>query len=787
MKKFLHFSLLCMLSLCCVVSYAAYTSIASVNEETEETVNVVAEFANGTVTLTFEDYANGQVQVGEGEIYLENEVGVKVATLTNPAFGDLFNQLKYSLSVNPGAGFYKVVIPAGAAKGNKTDAFGACSDIPACSCNIEIKEESGETVDGYFGKPTFEVVSYGESFAVKFVFPDSKEDYFTSFKEARTGAATLYEDGVSVATSTFGWDEVNFIFAAMFNYTPVEGKEYKVVFAEGCYEVFEMDGAGNVTNILEKSPESEYVWVAGAGSGNDNPAAGEGWTMSSVTPGEGNVESLKDFAFALPATVGGVMESVTLSLVCDNGKSYQVSMYDNFMGGVNGSILVDEPIKEEGIYTLTIPAGTFSSFINPALVNAEMSYSWVIGDAVLPNKHQEEIFVKNTALTAPIVIETEGVKMTTEGREFMGTTIDVTYNMYEEGELDWKNGTKLIFTAKDKITGIVIGGQFIDFAEADKGEYSNGAWKGTIEAGETVTLTANDGINVTSITVLYNGAQYVAPVEEQKEVNINLDITKTDWSTIGNQNGEVIGTVSCDAEVFDHYVFSIKCTEDPDAFISFQNLTKASGNITCYAWEGGTYDLYKDYHYILTVEAYDEPYFNAVPVATKTYEIVGTGKIPTVYNNTLRVSNVSLESDDVVFNGFKANGSTFDVTFSEPVSKVVTWIALGFDGSKNMTASKKSDDGTVWTFILPSDVDTEGAQNVMFQVWDNNDIMARGENGDNAFALNIIMSNSSPEDVAVSEIAADKASNSVYTVSGTKVNAMQKGNIYVVNGKKVVK
>lgn len=784
MKKFLQLSLLCMLSLCCVVSYAAYAGVASANEETEETVNVVADYANGTITLTFTDYANGQVMGGEGEIYLENEVGVKVASLTNPELCDLFNQLKYTLSVNPGAGVYKVVIPAGAVVGNKTDSFGACTPIPACTCNVEISEESADVVDGYFGKPTFEVVSYGESFAVKFVFPDSKEDYFTSYKEARTGTATLYEDGVSVATSTFGWDDVNFIFAAMFNYTPAEGKEYKVVFAEGCYEVFEMDGAGNVTNILEKSPESEYVWVAGAGSGNDT-ATGEGWTISNVTPGEGNVESLKDFAFALPATVGGVMESVTLSLVCDNGKSYQVSMYDNFMGGINGSIIVDEPIAENGIYTLAIPAGTFSSFMSNEK-NAEMSFSWIIGEGELPNKHQEEIFVKNTALTTPIVIETEGVKMTTEGREFMGTTIDVTYNMYEEGELDWKNGTKLVFTAKDKITGIVIDGQFKEFAEADKGEYANGVWKGTVEAGESVTLTANDGINVTSIVVLYNGAQYTTTDNSQKEVNITLDITKTDWATIGSENGEVIGTVTSDAETFDHYDFSIKCAEDPDMFISFADLTKVSGDIKCYAWEGGAYDLYNGYHYTITVNAYDVPYFNAVPVATTKYEFVGTGKTPTVYNNNITINNVSLKADDLVFNGYVADGNTFDVTFSEPITEIKAWAALGFDGSANMTAVKKSDDGTVWTLTLPSSViSDEGAVNVMIQAWDVNNVMAKGENGDHAFGLNIIFTAVTPS--SINGIAISKNNNNAYSISGSKVNAMKKGSVYVVDGKKVVR
>ena len=318
---------------------------------------------------------------------------------------------------------------------------------------------------------------------------------------------------------------------------------------------------------------------------------------------------------------------------------------------------------------------------------------------------QEQIFKQNTPVAIPLNIETEGVKLTSVGRDFMGNTINVNYNLYEEGELDWASGTKLVFTAKDNITGIVIDGQFKEFAEADKGTYVNGAWKGELEAGQVLTLTSNDGINVHSITILYNGAQLELEDIEEEEVVINLDITKTDWSTIGKANGEKIGTASSNSDKIDHYTFEIYCEEDPSIFVTF---AESTGDIVTYDPQ----DLYNGYHYTLVVKAYDTPQYGAKPVATAEYQFVGTGKAATVYNNEIEVVKVGLKKNTQGL-GYNLNGLSFDITFSAPVASVKAWWAKGFEGSTNFTATKKSDDGTVWTITMTESVlSAEGAINV---------------------------------------------------------------------------
>lgn len=292
----------------------------------------------------------------------------------------------------------------------------------------------------------------------------------------------------------------------------------------------------------------------------------------------------------------------------------------------------------------------------------------------------------------------------------------------------------------------------------------------------------------------YNGdCQFTVNVTKEKEVEpagdpeIVLNITKTNWAQIGSENGETIGSVELkNANAFDHFEAEIRCQEDPDQYITFANTDVNGGNLTCHTWEGGHYTLNKGYHYTLIVRAFDVPYYGAEPIAVATYEFVGTGAAAAKYSD-VELVKVDLPKDDLLYHGYDLSVTSFDVTFSAPVSKVKVWAAMGFDGSVNHTAQKKSEDGTVWTVILSEDVLVEeGSINLMIQAWDATGVLAKGWNGDHAFDLNLIVSNSDPDGLKAIEMA--YAGKAVYTLNGMRVQPgqMKKGQVYIVNGKKVL-
>lgn len=712
---------------------------------------------NNMLVLTYPDYISGAVEPGKGNPEIWNEV-MKVAEGIDGQYGQEYNQVYYNISTTLAPGTYVLKVGEGVVAGNMTDAFGSVSPIGAAEARFEVvAAEGGDDVADNFGAPLFEVLS-GSGINVKFTFPESTDKYNKGSNET---AVTLYEDGVEVATANFGFQmDPTFFYGVHFDYEAKAGKEYKVVFPAGAWYLY-TENQNGVQTTVEESAEQTYTWTAEAGESGeepgDQPSEG-GWVFPSVTPAQGNVESLHDLTFAYPSGVMWANESVTVDIVGDNEVTAKVMLFDNFAGACTGTVL-DQTLKTPGTYTMTIPASSFTDQAgNPS---AEMTFTWTIpgeeggetpetpGD-VTGKKWQEKVFSQGTAVAIPLNIDTDGVTITSVGRAFMDTTIDVSYNMYEEGELDWKNGTKLVFTAKDNITGIVIDGQFKEFAEADKGTYNNGAWTGTLAAGETLTLTANDGINIHSITVLYNGAELGVEDVEDVEATITFDITKTSWAKIGAMNGESIGTVSTDLKNFDHYMFMITNDDDPAQVITFADLLTIEGEMKCYSPDANGYDLYNGQNYTLHIYAYDTPQYGAFAAAEAEYHFVGTGKEGIVYNEDITVLGVSLKVNAQGL-GYNLNGTQFDVMFSAPVASVKAWWAKGFEGATNFSAVKKSDDGTVWTIIMDESVTTaEGAINVNITAKDAEGHQLRLACDNFPYAIDVVVS---PEPEPEPEIA----------------------------------
>lgn len=278
------------------------------------------------------------------------------------------------------------------------------------------------------------------------------------------------------------------------------------------------------------------------------------------------------------------------------------------------------------------------------------------------------------------------------------------------------------------------------------------------------------------LTLLFGAFSYAYAAEPE----IVFNCQKTDWATIGSENGEAVGTVTLKNGTLDHFEAEIRCKEDIDQYITFANTSTNGGTLYCYCWEGGTYQLNSGYHYTITIKAFNVPYYGVAPIATTTYEFVGTGSTPIPYNDDIKLVKVDLNANNIIMNGYDINGMSFDVTFSAPVSQVVPWWAKGFDGTQMLTATKKNSSGTVWTVNLSSDVmSAEGAANIMIAAWDMNGVQLRGDNGDHAFGINIVVSG-----IAANMLTPAGNAKKQYNLAGQQVSA-GKG-IVISDGKKYI-
>lgn len=263
-------------------------------------------------------------------------------------------------------------------------------------------------------------------------------------------------------------------------------------------------------------------------------------------------------------------------------------------------------------------------------------------------------------------------------------------------------------------------------------------------------------------------------------VKISFDCAKTSWASIGNLNGEDIGTVTVTGSTIDHIEASIMCKEDADQFITFANIYGDNGSLKCYTGSDAPYELNNGFHYTLTIVAFDVPYYGVPPIATYTYDFVGTGAEATVYCDMQMTVNLQ---SDIFGLGYILKGTSFDVTFSEKVSRVKAWWPQGQDGSTDLTANKKSDN--VWTINLPSKaMSEEGSLNIMIQAWNANGVQARGERGNgHAWGFNVLPSGGIPDGIEETINDAQSISNRVYNINGQEVKADNRG-IIIKDGKK---
>lgn len=288
-----------------------------------------------------------------------------------------------------------------------------------------------------------------------------------------------------------------------------------------------------------------------------------------------------------------------------------------------------------------------------------------------------------------------------------------------------------------------------------------------------------------TLRIVYTLAFLATTLVANASVEIVFTPTKTTWATLGSSTGETVGTVEVTGMTeFDHIEAEMRCAEDPDQYITFINMYTTGGNLRCATGEGWQHNLYNGYHYTMTIKAFDVPYYGVQPVKTLEYKVVGTGITAPVFID-VNVTNVSLQRNSLYLNGYNMNGPSFDITFSQPLSEVEAWWAMGMDGSMALTASKKSNDGKTWTIMLPPGASSEeGSLNIQVTGWDANGTQIRGEGGEHSFAFNIVV-NGTPTGINNMTDNANAYSSKAFNLCGQSVSKTTKG-IVIVNGKKIL-
>lgn len=326
-----------------------------------------------------------------------------------------------------------------------------------------------------------------------------------------------------------------------------------------------------------------------------------------------------------------------------------------------------------------------------------------------------------------VAIDGEFATMTTEGRAFLDSYLYVNYNTNGEGELNWANGTKLIFTAKvDGITAIKFAGDnnALPYAEADKGSYSNGTWTGMLNAGETVTLTANDGITVTSIKIDINGGGSSEEGEEETTTPTIEIISPAEGSTIASlaysaSAATPFVTVKTNVQ---YAAIIVNIINEKDGVVLTRNYEgetigaysiPASDAITiCITPPGETaYKFITGETYTIKVEAYENPwdvgsatYIPATDEVTFTGDGIEREKLSDVkFLGTTPATRTELNMEATAASFTTNADGTLTFEFDGEVSALTAFVPGGMSGESHYftTAAVEGSNGTKWNVTIP--------------------------------------------------------------------------------------
>lgn len=525
------------------------------------------------------------------------------------------------------------------------------------------------------------------------------------------------------------------------------------------------------------------------------------WQFTVKSPAEGEVEKLYEIRLYGPEDTFYFDEwtAIPCNLVDANGNVTVMNFGDDFSGCITGYPAGHQEITAPGVYTLTIPAGTFHVMGEP---NETSTFTWtIVGGQDTPAGESEVVFnaydlgsTYVASYTTPI--EGEGVTITPGA--------NVSLNLYEMGDIFLAQGS-LTFTSKtDKITSIVFEG--MGQANVTKGTFEDGKWTVDLANEESATITSLYGSAITKITVNYNGGSSQGGTEDEHG-------TITVQWPVANQGIEKItdgGLLAQFTTTKDYAQITVELRNLNETYHNLYDLPIrymdgiAAGEVTCttatpgteaagenpawYAYNGDDYELIikgyvsywdVDYDAIAVVPVHGESSLEHDIMSDVTLVKI-TPETTTELNLDAPHAKVTSTRDNIITLEFSGAVSRVDVVRPGSVMAGESELHLA-------TKVVADTEGKVWQFTIPasdlSTYDEDGEYGIFISAKD-----AEGHplvmNERSAYHQLGVMFTVTHEVIPTGINSINvTGTDAVYTISGQKFNNDAKG-VVIINGRK---
>lgn len=482
------------------------------------------------------------------------------------------------------------------------------------------------------------------------------------------------------------------------------------------------------------------------------------WKWTSVSPAEGEVESLGPITLANPdGSWLDWREYPSLTIVGDNGIQKEYNSTDNMSGGTSLTAIDYQTITTAGTYTLTIPANSF--FIN-GVGNDATTYTWTVkGEApasaytISYNAGDLKVTWPANTVVAPVGDELHpqliGYNDDIQAGVWFADNEIISYVTLAPGEYTLK------FPAGDFTVNGTPNEEFAEtFTVTDGGDNSGddpAEEKGVITiispiAGMTIDKIPHNSI-LAEFTTTKAYSQVTVELRNKNDLYHNLyDLPMRYMDSVEP------GTHICRAS------------------------TPGETNPTWYPFKGDEYEL--------IVRGYVN-YWDDDPDAIASVTIKGNG---IDHEPISDVKLVSISPEDKI----GKDKPVVTIKLSGHANSVTAVSPQGMDGVKKYTATPvEGTDNTEWTITI-DDLDTFATSESVTSIFEL-DITAKDTNNatiafsddraDRALVLFLEIVESTPTGIV--SIAPANAQQSAYNIIGQKVNANAKG-IVIINGKKIL-
>ena len=531
------------------------------------------------------------------------------------------------------------------------------------------------------------------------------------------------EGGAIVGTLTTPSGSESITFNHDFNVTGVQIYSFSDFTAEktepGTYTLSFAEGIATAVKTGAKNAAMTYTWTIPAPA--DETICEFGEVTTSTTDNKAISVTFDDI------TMIDILDDSNVTIDGINASC-------GYGTGLNEVVVTAASALTAGIHTIIIPAGSLDGDGDENAKDIKIVFTITGSDPTPGGNGTSEVFFEAGDLDGIVAsygnvegISGEGVDMTTESYYFAMTGEDIypSYNAYSGKELNWKNNTKLIFTSKtDVITSIVFtpmsdSKSSLPYATADKGDYTNGVWTGSLAAGETVTLTANDGINIAKITINYNGGAGEGGDDDDDDDEPSVEIISPAEGDVINQIGYATNFIHVKTNTqFAQFYWMVINDDDPNNMLSsyYDAGTYAIAAGDDITWEivppaEKAWPFYKGETYKVVVYAYMNPWdsMDNIAAADSIY-ITGNGiereKLSTIELVSIDPTpRTSVDGIDAVPDTLSCTAdATINVEFSGAVSTLNAVIPGGASGTNiNLTTAKTDGTGTKWTITIPAD------------------------------------------------------------------------------------